>query len=313
MLATTLAALARVDIAVPNALRSPMLAILGVLLGSSFTPDLVSALKGWVPTLLGLPFYVVLVSAAGTLYLRRVARFDSRTALFAGTPGGFGEMVLLGERAGADMQRIALVHAVRVLFVVLAVPLMMRAYGFDLPSTPVAASPGGWLDIVLLLASAALGMWLGGLLRLPAPGLLGGMVVSAVGHAAGLIEGAPPVVVIALAQLVIGCSVGCRFTGFRLHDVLATMLAGLGLTFVMAVVSFLVAVVIHLLTGAEPMLLLLALMPGGVAEMSVIALALGMDPAFVAAHHIVRITIIVALAPLAFRWLGKDKKRIRGG
>lgn len=311
MLATTIAALARVAMAVPNALRTPMLAVLGVLLGSSFTPGLVGEILGWVPTLLCLPFYVVLITLAGAIYLRRVARFDKRTALFGGMPGGFGEMVLLGDRAGADVPRLALVHAVRVLFIVLAVPFVMRALGLDLPSNPRAAPPAGWLDIVALLASAVLGLGLGRLLRLPAPALLGGMLVSGGAHAAGLVEGVPPAIVIGLAQLVIGCSIGCRFAGFRLHDILATMAAGLGLTLVVIATSALVAFAIHLMTGVEPLLLILALMPGGIAEMAIIALTLEVDPAFVAAHHLVRISIIVGTAPFVFQWLDRRQRQGR--
>src|SRR3546814_8997553 len=47
----------------------------------------------------------------------------------------------------------------------------------------------------------------------------------------------------------------------------------------------------------------LAFAPGGVAEMSLIALALSIDAALVATHHIVRIFLIVVLTPLLFRVL----------
>ncbi len=39
----------------------------------------------------------------------------------------------------------------------------------------------------------------------------------------------------------------------------------------------------------------------GGAEMTLIALALGVDPAFVSTHHVVRIFLVVVLAPMAFR------------
>ena len=48
---------------------------------------------------------------------------------------------------------------------------------------------------------------------------------------------------------------------------------------------------------------LLAFSPGGLAEMSLIALALGVDVAYVSSQHVVRIFIIVALAPWVFRLL----------
>jgi membrane AbrB-like protein len=303
MIATTLAALTRLPVAVPVTLRDPMMAIIGVLLGSGFTPELVANLWTWLPTLLVLPIYVALVAVSSMTYLRLVTRFDPRTTFFAGMPGGFGEMVLLGDRAGGDARRIALVHTVRVLLIVLTVPLLVRAFGIELPSALPAAARAGWLEVAGLLLAAGIGGWLGTMLRLPAPTLLGGMVVSAIGHLTGLLEGAPPVLFVAIAQLVIGCSIGARFVGFRLHDVLATMIAGIGLTLVMFAASFVVAALVHLATGTEPLLLLLALVPGGVAEMSVIALALGVDPAFVATHHIVRIAIVVMTAPFVFRLL----------
>ncbi|MBM3558563.1 MAG: AbrB family transcriptional regulator [Alphaproteobacteria bacterium] len=43
---------------------------------------------------------------------------------------------------------------------------------------------------------------------------------------------------------------------------------------------------------------------GGVTEMSLVALALSLDVAFVATHHLARILMIVTGAPIAFRLPG---------
>jgi uncharacterized membrane protein AbrB (regulator of aidB expression) len=49
--------------------------------------------------------------------------------------------------------------------------------------------------------------------------------------------------------------------------------------------------------------------------MTLIALALGVDPAFVSTHHVVRIFLVVILAPLAFKLiaprLGDRRERVR--
>ena len=50
--------------------------------------------------------------------------------------------------------------------------------------------------------------------------------------------------------------------------------------------------------------LVLALAPGGIAEMGLLALALGIDTAFVAAMHIFRIGVIIFAFPPIFRLLG---------
>ena len=54
---------------------------------------------------------------------------------------------------------------------------------------------------------------------------------------------------------------------------------------------------------------LLAFAPGGVAEMSLIALALNVEPSFVAFHHIVRIFEIVLLAPIMAKWFERYRQK----
>jgi len=63
---------------------------------------------------------------------------------------------------------------------------------------------------------------------------------------------------------------------------------------------------IHLLHLAPPMETLLAFAPGGQAEMTVLALIVGADMAFVIAHHVLRIFVVILGAPIAARvWNAK--------
>ena len=47
----------------------------------------------------------------------------------------------------------------------------------------------------------------------------------------------------------------------------------------------------------------LAFAPGGLAEMTLISLALGIDVAFVSTHHVVRVVFMVVAAPIVFNIL----------
>jgi len=58
--------------------------------------------------------------------------------------------------------------------------------------------------------------------------------------------------------------------------------------------------------GAIP--LILAYSPGGLAEMSLVALALRIEVAFVAAHHIIRVFMVMVGAGLVFRFLPLRRK-----
>ena len=58
---------------------------------------------------------------------------------------------------------------------------------------------------------------------------------------------------------------------------------------------------------------ILAYAPGGLAEMSLVALALAIDSAFVASHHVLRIMMIVIAAPLFFRHVVARKRKVPNG
>ncbi|MFO1070439.1 MAG: AbrB family transcriptional regulator, partial [Geminicoccaceae bacterium] len=99
MTTTMVASVAGLRIGVPNSWRTPMLGVMGVLLGSGFTADVAAGMVRWVPSAASLPVYIVLGLALGLLFLRRFARLDPITAFFGAAPGGLSEMVVMGERA----------------------------------------------------------------------------------------------------------------------------------------------------------------------------------------------------------------------
>jgi membrane AbrB-like protein len=114
---------------------------------------------------------------------------------------------------------------------------------------------------------------------------------------AGLIEGVLPHVLVEIALLVMGASIGCRFAGV---EPMRLVRFG-GLTFgtgVLMAVAGGFAAAVAALTGIDLVVLLLAYAPGGVAEMSLIALAIHADAGFVAVHHLVRILCVMAAVPL---------------
>ena len=301
MLATTLASLSGLRIAIPASWRPPTIAVLGVMLGSGFTEEVAARILLWLPSFAALPFYIVVVGIVAMVYLRKIGRLDPRTTFFCATPGGLGEMVVLGDRSGGDMRTIAMVHGTRILLVVFLIPFSLQALGYEnLRGVPAGAVPAGPLDLALMALCGLVGAVLGNLLRLPAPALLGPMLLSAAAHLWGLVHGAPPVAVVAAAQLLIGASVGCRFTGMPVVRVLWSIVTGFGLTVLMLGVAVGFGALVSWATGLPLLLLVLAFSPGGLAEMSLIALALTDDPAFVAANHIVRIGLVVILATPLF-------------
>jgi membrane AbrB-like protein len=302
--ATTAASIAGLESRVPEQLRRPMVAVLGAMLGMTFAPERLEGALGWLPSLAALPAYVLLVGGVIFLYLRLCSAFDPTSAFFAATPGGLSEMIALSDQFGGDQRRVSLVHGARLLFIVSTIPFIARIFGYQPAPRPSSLSivfdPA---DLALLATLSGLGYLLARRLRLPAATFIGPLLGSAAAHLAGWIETEPPYLLMACAQLVLGSAVGARFTGTPLALIGRTLLLGAGATALMLLITLAFGAALQPLTGHSLTLLLLAFIPGGLTEMSLIALAMGVDPAFVVTHHSVRVFLVVLIALPAFAWL----------
>lgn len=286
-------------------LRSVMIAVLGVMLGSAFTPDIVDHIARWSGSMVALFAYVGIATGLCMLYYRKVAGYDTVTAYFASAPGGLSEMVIMSGAMGGDDRAVSLSHGARILLIVLIIPFGFKFLGGyqpgGLPGAPAGTVPLG--DLAVLAACGIVGYGVARLVRLPSAALVGPMTASAVVHFAGLTESRPPAEVIAIAQLVIGTGIGCRFAGIAPQRILRALGLSVGATGILLLISAAFAVLLTRLVAIPMPGVLLAFSPGGLAEMSLIALALGIDVAYVSTHHVVRIFIVVTLAPAVFRLL----------
>ena len=158
-------------------------------------------------------------------------------------------------------------------------------------------------DLLLLLACAVVGAWIAPYLRLPAPQVLGPMILSGIVHSTGITDAPPPSFAVNAAQLVMGTVVGCRFYGVAAREIARDIALASGASGSMIIVALLTAFAVTTLSGIPFQQTFLAFSPGGLPEMSLLAIAMSADVAFVATFHILRITIVVAAAPLVFRWL----------
>jgi len=306
MFASGMITLAGVQLKMDSRLRTLMILVIGVLLGSAFSPEILARIPRWPITLAALAAYVLVSTMAAYWFYRLFAKFDPRTAFFAAVPGGLNEMILLGEAAGGDQRQISISHSTRIFFVVMILPFFFRIFG-DLGTT--VRTFGGGLgalepsDVAILAGCAIVGYFTARLLRIPAPHITGPMIFSASAHLAGLTGASPPAVVVATAQVILGASIGARFIGLTFRDIGRIIRIGGIATAILLAITGLFALTLSALGGFPFASLILAFSPGGLTEMSLIALSLDIDTAFVATHHIARISVVVMVLPLIFRLL----------
>lgn len=305
MVGVAIAALFAAPIRGPGRLRPIVVPVIGVMLGSSITPEIVQALGQWGVTLAFLiPFLLALVGVSYAIY-RGIGGYDPITAWFCAMPGGLNDMLVMGAEAGGVERKIALAHASRVFLVIVFVVLFFGLF-FGVTTDGENAN---WVslaelapwDWIILGLCAVLGVPLGTLARLPAAQIFGPMILSGVAHVTGIVTVAPPSVIVILAQLVIGTVVGSRFLGAALRDVGRDLALGLASSLAMLSVAVVFAYLVDGVTGLGMTQTFLAFSPGGLAEMSLLAIAMGTDVAFVSVMHVIRLTLVIGAAAPLFR------------
>jgi len=305
MIAVMVAALAGAPVRMLNPFRAVFVTVIGVLLGSAFTPELLEQAARFGGTLLIQVAFMAAATALGYTIYRTLGRYDHTTAYFSSTPGGLSEMSLVSEALGGDTRIVPLNHGVRIVLVVTLISFYFRYIErLDVPTTPpsganIASTP---LEIALLVGCAVVGYAVAGRLRIPAAPLIGPMVLSALLHATGVTDASVPVWLVSISLLVIGTGVGCRFVD-RLSP--AQMLRTIGIAIFTGVsmigLAVGVAALFSRLVGMDGFILFLSIAPGGLAEMSLIAFALAADTAFVTVMHFLRVMVVMLTGALVYR------------
>jgi len=287
-----------------SALNNAMRSILGVAVGATFTAALVVSMAAMWSTLILVPLMVFLIGLVGVPYFQRLWGFDFATSYYGAMPGGLQDMLLFGEEAGGDIRALSLIHATRVMVIVAALPFILSGYwGVDLsdpPGAPAASLPVSQL-VVMVFAGLA-GWQIAKAAGLFGASILGPMILAGILALTGVLQHRPPMEAIWAAQFFIGMTVGTKYAGVTGQEVRRDVAAALGFCVILLVLAAGFVEIIHLLHLAPPMETLLAFAPGGQAEMTILALIAGADMAFVIAHHVLRLVVVILGAPIAARF-----------
>lgn len=293
----------------PGRLIDPMRMVLGVMLGSTLSPALLSsAVELGLGVGLLVP-YILACTFVGYHYFRRLAGFVPAEALFSATPGGIYTMTAYAEDMGVDVRRVALIQASRILLVVAVLPFVLRWLSDSGATTSVMPTHSRIDDIglvdALLLTGAGLTGWIAAkALRLPGAAIVGPMFASGFLHLAGITSSEPPAELVIAAQIVLGVSIGTLFIGTTTWAIVHSLAISAGFVAIMLVITVGTAWVANVATGVELYAGIIAYAPGGLTEMSLVALGLGYSVGYVATLHLMRILFIALLAPFILRMYG---------
>lgn len=283
--------------------------VLGVAVGASVTPALVGELPVMAMSVALVPLYILVIGLVGVPFFRRLG-FDPATSYYAAMPGGLQDMVLFGKEAGADVRALSLIHATRMLIIITLAPILLTTlYGVSLTNPlGLPASDIPPVELALMAAAAIVG-WKGGeRIGLFGAAIIGPLVVTACLSLAGFIHMRPPKEAIILAQIFIGIGIGVHYVGVTLRDLRNIVAAGVAFVILLAGLAAAFTELVTITGLAKPVEGFLSFAPGGQAEMTMLAIIAGADLGFVITHHLTRVVLVIAGAPIAARFMKVGRK-----
>lgn len=287
------------DYKFPMRFRLIFIAIIGVMIGTSVTIDLIKNAADYIPSMIAIMAFVVVAHIGNILIFRHWGGYDTTTAFYAGSPGGLMESIAMGEAAGSNVQLLMLQQFLRIIITITMVPIGLSLW----LGTPVGSASGATFSMqdhiptftegMIALVVGGIGLWAGLAVKMPAGQLMGPLLAAAIVTVFGMATIDLPTWVIHFAQVVIGVSLGCRFRGISQ----AAIRKGIWLSFAsvsfMLILGAVLSALLLQMTDISGLVLLISFAPGGMTEMSLIALSLSASPALVSMHHLFRIVVTV--------------------
>ena len=283
-------------------------AITGVALGTFLQSSTLSGLGSRWFAVIGVSLATLAVTIIAGLVLAKVADVDRPTASLGMIAGGASGIVGMADELGGDDRLVAFMQYLRVLVITLLTPLLVpivfgvRAGGAGAGAhVGTLGTPGGW---GLMIGAGAIGAAIGPRLRLPAPALLGPLILTSVLSLSGAIGGAQvPPLAREVAFALIGLRIGLGFDRGTLRrmarlavpvaaSIVFLLITCFGLGWVLKPTAH-----VSLLDGY------LATTPGGLYAVLPIAYGSGANTTFVLAVQGLRLLAMMLAAPALVRWL----------
>ncbi len=302
-LATTLGGLCGLDLRFPVPLCNAVFLVAGVAIGATVSPASVAAFTKWPLAFAILGISIVAMMLLGQQLMQRMMQTTPRAALLAATPGHLSYVIALGEDLKLPTERVAIVQSIRLLTLTLLVPLAAYLGGIEtgIGIIPDDTTEMTLLQTVLCLATALALAPVLIRLRVPAAMLIAGMVIGAAARLGGFTPGTLSHWIAYPALAGIGALIGTRFVGISLQDLRQSAKAGLTGTSLAACITLLAALAAMRLVDMPLLHVLVAFAPGGLETMTVMGVALGANPGFVAGAHVFRLLLLAILVPIMIR------------
>ena len=269
--------------------------VIGTALGLYFTPVVAREVAALWHVLLVAAVLALVIGALCGWLLAKLSGTDRATAFFASVPGGATEMAVLAERSGARVDLVALAQSLRILLVVVTIPFTLTysgVHGADFyTQSAVAFDPLRLACLFAVTTGAGVALAAG---RMGNAFMFGPLLAGAGVTMLEIEFSSMPGLLTNAGQLLLGCTLGSRFGRRSVQSLPKFVAAVLASVAVAMVLSTLVALALAQAAGVSFPSLVLAVAPGGIAEMSITAKVLQLGVPIVTAAHVTRVIVLVS-------------------
>jgi membrane AbrB-like protein len=282
--------------------RPAGMVVIGSATGLQFTAAVLAKLVALLPLAIGGALVSTLIGAIGGLLYMKLGRVDRTTAFFATVPGGVIETTNLAPRYGAQLEPIMVAQTTRVALIVVFAPFLVISFTGGASQSALAAAPViPWPPLIALLAAATAVAFVLARTRSPNAWLMGPLAVGAAFSAMGWADGRTHDLLLIVAQVVIGSSLGAQFRPEFLTRLFRLLCASCAVVmFSAGSMALFAAASAYLLAYPVPTMVL-AFAPAGMAEMMLTGKVLGLDSTLIAGFQLVRILLVLVWCRTALR------------
>jgi membrane AbrB-like protein len=289
--------------------------VIGLEIGTQFTPDVFGDMAGHALNIVLLTICVILLSLLLAKFFMKMTGCTPETAVLSSIPGALSQMVLMAEEdKRADILLVTITQISRIVLVVIIVPFIANFF-------QNGESTGGEMTAPLLtevmtpvfvwiLIGAVVLMMLLKLLKFPVPFMLGPILAVVIWNLITADTFSLNVEFMFAAQILFGIRMGRQLSSL-VHQLNGRMVVAMLIQNTLLIVGTLLLVVIfQLFTDSQFNDLFLSAAPGGIGQLIVVAVEMGADIATISSYHIFRIFFIILIVTPLIDYFLKKKRRI---
>src|SRR5580704_3272959 len=288
-------------------------AVVGCMIARVLTSTILHSFLHQWPLFLGISLLVIVASCVLGWIISKLRILPETTAIWGLLPGAASAMMVMADAYGADARLVVFMQYVRVVMVAIVASIIARLW-VHAPAV-AAAAPEVWfapihaLPLIETLVLVVAAVVLGPVSRIPAGTLLIPVLVGAVLQINSLVEIELPSWLLSVSYLVLGWTIGLRFTReILLYAIRAFPKLTVSILMLIAFCGGLAFALVEVF-DIDPLTAYLATSPGGADSVAIIAASTNVDVGFVMAQQIARFMLVLIVGPALSRFVADQIAR----